>query len=211
PVLSPQERYSARDLQGLTVEHDPASIPEGQTLVLTLKDRGVLEGGEDVLEQVALAAVARAQEEQELRRRRPPYDPYGQEEPGPAPQVLSRHGAAYRDTSCGTTGCDSHVSQRITGCHDLCIMVYCGLPRPVYRNTPRAALPCISRHAMSYHGVSQAFTLLALTLCCVTVYRVTVRHVTGYRDILIEITMRRWISEHNERHRDVPLISRYSN
>ncbi|XP_014117725.1 PREDICTED: U4/U6.U5 tri-snRNP-associated protein 1 [Pseudopodoces humilis] len=35
-----RERYSARDLQGLTVEHDPASIPEGQTLVLTLKDRG---------------------------------------------------------------------------------------------------------------------------------------------------------------------------
>ncbi|XP_057245375.1 U4/U6.U5 tri-snRNP-associated protein 1, partial [Malurus melanocephalus] len=35
-----RERYSARDLQGLTVEHDPNSIPEGQTLVLTLKDRG---------------------------------------------------------------------------------------------------------------------------------------------------------------------------
>ncbi|XP_017586894.1 PREDICTED: U4/U6.U5 tri-snRNP-associated protein 1 [Corvus brachyrhynchos] len=35
-----RERYSARDLQGLTVEHDPASIPEGQSLVLTLKDRG---------------------------------------------------------------------------------------------------------------------------------------------------------------------------
>uniref|UniRef100_A0A674GRC7 Spliceosome associated factor 1, recruiter of U4/U6.U5 tri-snRNP n=1 Tax=Taeniopygia guttata TaxID=59729 RepID=A0A674GRC7_TAEGU len=78
-----RERYSARDLQGLTVEHDPASIPEGQTLVLTLKDRGVLEGGEDILEQAALAAAARAREEQELRRRRPNYDPYGEQEPGP--------------------------------------------------------------------------------------------------------------------------------
>ncbi|XP_014749544.1 PREDICTED: U4/U6.U5 tri-snRNP-associated protein 1 [Sturnus vulgaris] len=79
-----RERYSARDLQGLTVEHDPASIPEGQTLVLTLKDRGVLEAGEDVLEQVALAAVAKAREEQEQRRRRPNYDPYGDSEPGAA-------------------------------------------------------------------------------------------------------------------------------
>ncbi|XP_056365908.1 U4/U6.U5 tri-snRNP-associated protein 1-like [Oenanthe melanoleuca] len=82
-----RERYSARDLQGLTVEHDPASIPEGQTLVLTLKDRGVLDSGEDVLEQVALAAAAKAREDQELRRRRPAYEPYGQEEPGPAPQA----------------------------------------------------------------------------------------------------------------------------
>ncbi|XP_032939516.1 U4/U6.U5 tri-snRNP-associated protein 1 [Catharus ustulatus] len=82
-----RERYSARDLQGLTVEHDPASIPEGQTLVLTLKDRGVLDSGEDVLEQVALAAAAKAREDQELRRRRPPYEPYGEEEPGPAPQA----------------------------------------------------------------------------------------------------------------------------
>ncbi|XP_068856076.1 U4/U6.U5 tri-snRNP-associated protein 1 [Aphelocoma coerulescens] len=82
-----RERYSARDLQGLTVEHDPASIPEGQSLVLTLKDRGVLEPGEDVLEQVALAAAARAREEQELRRRRPPYDPYGEQPPGPALQA----------------------------------------------------------------------------------------------------------------------------
>ncbi|NXK86484.1 SNUT1 protein, partial [Formicarius rufipectus] len=80
------ERYSARDLQGLTVEHDPASIPEGQTLVLTLKDRGVLEPGEDVLEQAALAAQERAREEQELRRKKPPYVPYEEEEPGPAPQ-----------------------------------------------------------------------------------------------------------------------------
>ncbi|XP_030921658.1 U4/U6.U5 tri-snRNP-associated protein 1 [Geospiza fortis] len=105
-----RERYSARDLQGLTVEHDPASIPEGQTLVLTLKDRGVLEGGEDVLEQVALAAAARAQEEQELRRRRPNYDPYGEQEPGPGAQVP---GTRYRDIAI-------HLlrSQRIDQYHD---------------------------------------------------------------------------------------------
>ncbi|XP_051631622.1 U4/U6.U5 tri-snRNP-associated protein 1 isoform X2 [Manacus candei] len=81
-----RERYSARDLQGLTVEHDPAAIPEGQTLVLTLKDRGVLEEGEDVLEQPTLAAQERAREELELRRKKPPYVPYEEEEPGPAPQ-----------------------------------------------------------------------------------------------------------------------------
>ncbi|OPJ75583.1 hypothetical protein AV530_017580 [Patagioenas fasciata monilis] len=38
------ERYSARDLQGLTVEHDPGAFREGETLVLTLKDKG--EGGQ---------------------------------------------------------------------------------------------------------------------------------------------------------------------
>ncbi|NXC79374.1 SNUT1 protein, partial [Cercotrichas coryphoeus] len=84
-----RERYSARDLQGLTVEHDPVSIPEGQTLVLTLKDRGVLDSGKDVLEQVELAAAAKAGEEQELRWRHPPYEPYGEQGPGLAPQAPS--------------------------------------------------------------------------------------------------------------------------
>ncbi|RMC22739.1 hypothetical protein DUI87_00252 [Hirundo rustica rustica] len=111
-----RERYSARDLQGLTVEHDPASIPEGQTLVLTLKDRGVLEAGDDVLEQVALAAAARAREEQELRRRRPPYDPYGQEEPGPGPQRARR----YRDGSVDNAT-RSSVSRYPGRCRDTAV------------------------------------------------------------------------------------------
>ncbi|NXD33111.1 SNUT1 protein, partial [Copsychus sechellarum] len=84
-----RECYSAWDLQGLTVEHDLASIPEGQMLVLTLKDRGVLDLGKDVLEQVVLAAAVKAREEQELQWRRPPYEPYGEQEPSPAPQAPS--------------------------------------------------------------------------------------------------------------------------
>ncbi|NXP18522.1 SNUT1 protein, partial [Scytalopus superciliaris] len=109
-----RERYSARDLQGLAVEHDPASIPEGQTLVLTLKDRGVLEPGEDILEQPTLAAQERAREELELRRKKPSYVPYEEEEPGPAPQVwpcssgrdISQHTAHLvqrHPTVCGIT------------------------------------------------------------------------------------------------------------
>ncbi|NXP97529.1 SNUT1 protein, partial [Vidua macroura] len=97
-----RERYSARDLQGLTVEHDPASIPEGQTLVLTLKDRGQWGHGD-----VGDTGVAQGSEEQELRRRRPNYDPYGEQEPAPGPQVpccdISRYIGAYSDVPWCTT------------------------------------------------------------------------------------------------------------
>lgn len=40
PHVSPQDLYSSRDLQGLTVEHDVGAFREGETLVLTLKDKG---------------------------------------------------------------------------------------------------------------------------------------------------------------------------
>lgn len=39
-----QDLYSARDLQGLTVEHAIDSFREGETVVLTLKDKGELAG-----------------------------------------------------------------------------------------------------------------------------------------------------------------------
>lgn len=40
---------SARDLQGLTVEHAMDSLREGQTAILTPKDKGALREEEDVL------------------------------------------------------------------------------------------------------------------------------------------------------------------
>lgn len=43
--MSPQDLYSSRDLQGLTVEHDLGAFREGETLVLTLKDKGEWGGG----------------------------------------------------------------------------------------------------------------------------------------------------------------------
>ncbi|KAK2510301.1 hypothetical protein Q9233_017878 [Columba guinea] len=77
------ERYSARDLQGLTVEHDPGAFREGETLVLTLKDKGVLEEAEDVLVNVTLHSQAQA----ELRRPKPPHAPYD-DDPDPKTHEL---------------------------------------------------------------------------------------------------------------------------
>nr|XP_021404280.1 U4/U6.U5 tri-snRNP-associated protein 1 [Lonchura striata domestica] len=112
-----RERYSARDLQGLTVEHDPASIPEG--------------------------------EEQEQRRRRPNYDPYGEQEPAPGSQVpgvgyrdmpiaiyrsILRHAARYRGLSLDIT-IHRSVGRYVVGYRDISV----GVTPP--EGTPQAPLP----------------------------------------------------------------------
>ncbi|XP_074786358.1 U4/U6.U5 tri-snRNP-associated protein 1-like [Athene noctua] len=80
-----RDLYSSRDLQGLTVEHDLGAFREGETLVLTLKDKGVLEESEDVLVNVTLVAEEQAQENAELRKKKPPYIPYEDEDPPTGP------------------------------------------------------------------------------------------------------------------------------
>ncbi|XP_040850104.1 U4/U6.U5 tri-snRNP-associated protein 1 [Ochotona curzoniae] len=74
-----QELYSARDLQGLTVEHAIDSFREGETVVLTLKDKGVLQEEEDVLVNVNLVDKERAEKNVELRKKKPGYLPYTDE------------------------------------------------------------------------------------------------------------------------------------
>ncbi|XP_054664344.1 U4/U6.U5 tri-snRNP-associated protein 1 [Grus americana] len=86
-----RDLYSSRDLQGLTVEHDLGAFREGETLVLTLKDKGVLEESEDVLVNVTLVAEEQAQENAELRKKKPPYVPYEDEDPAAAPQGPKEH------------------------------------------------------------------------------------------------------------------------
>ncbi|XP_019501084.1 PREDICTED: U4/U6.U5 tri-snRNP-associated protein 1 isoform X2 [Hipposideros armiger] len=75
-----QDLYSARDLQGLTVEHAIDSFQEGETLVLTLKDKGVLQEEEDVLVNVNLVDKERAKKNVELRKKKPDYLPYAEDE-----------------------------------------------------------------------------------------------------------------------------------
>lgn len=73
--------YSARDLKGLTVEHTIDSFQEGQTVVLTLKDKGVLEEeGGDVLVNVNMVDLEKAKKNVELRKKKPDYKPYEEEE-----------------------------------------------------------------------------------------------------------------------------------
>ncbi|XP_047548334.1 U4/U6.U5 tri-snRNP-associated protein 1 isoform X2 [Lutra lutra] len=75
-----QDLYSARDLQGLTVEHAIDSFREGETLILTLKDKGVLQEEEDVLVNVNLLDKERAEKNVELRKKKPDYLPYAEDE-----------------------------------------------------------------------------------------------------------------------------------
>ncbi|KAL8183970.1 UNVERIFIED_CONTAM: U4/U6.U5 tri-snRNP-associated protein 1, partial [Gekko kuhli] len=76
-----QVSYSSRDLKGLTVEHTIDSFREGETVILTLKDKGVLEEeGGDVLVNVNIVDKEKAEKNVELRKKKPDYKPYEEEE-----------------------------------------------------------------------------------------------------------------------------------
>lgn len=61
--------YSAADLQGLKLQHSAEAFREGENVVLTLKDRGVLDGSDDELVNVNLAeADARVDKAKTLAR-----------------------------------------------------------------------------------------------------------------------------------------------
>ncbi|XP_053134672.1 U4/U6.U5 tri-snRNP-associated protein 1 isoform X2 [Hemicordylus capensis] len=73
--------YSSRDLKGLKVEHTIDSFQEGETVILTLKDKGVLEEeGGDVLVNVNMVDKEKAKKNVELRKKKPEYKPYEEEE-----------------------------------------------------------------------------------------------------------------------------------
>ncbi|XP_058496520.1 U4/U6.U5 tri-snRNP-associated protein 1 [Solea solea] len=72
--------YSSRDLKGLKVQHKVDSFTEGQTVILTLQDKGVLEEEEDVLVNVGLVDKEKAEKNVELKKKKPEYKPYEEEE-----------------------------------------------------------------------------------------------------------------------------------
>lgn len=75
-----KENYSSKDLKGLTVQHKIESFQEGQTVILTLQDKGVLAEEEDVLVNVNLIDKERADKNVELKKKKPDYKPYDEEE-----------------------------------------------------------------------------------------------------------------------------------
>ncbi|XP_076836519.1 U4/U6.U5 tri-snRNP-associated protein 1 [Brachyhypopomus gauderio] len=77
---SKKEAYSSRDLKGLTVQHKMESFNEGETVILTLQDKGVLEEKEDVLVNVGLVDREKAEKNVELKKKKPDYKPYEEEE-----------------------------------------------------------------------------------------------------------------------------------
>ncbi|GFS60678.1 hypothetical protein NPIL_117051 [Nephila pilipes] len=71
--------YTSEHLKGLTVAHDVDSFSEGRQVILTLKDKGVLEEEDDVLENVNIVDNERYAKNVENKKKKPDYKPY--EEP----------------------------------------------------------------------------------------------------------------------------------
>ncbi|KAM7394467.1 hypothetical protein PAMP_021270 [Pampus punctatissimus] len=77
---SKKDAYTSGDLKGLKVQHKVESFNEGQTVILTLQDKGVLEEEEDVLVNVGLVDKEKAEKNVELKKKKPDYKPYDEEE-----------------------------------------------------------------------------------------------------------------------------------
>ncbi|XP_078058913.1 U4/U6.U5 tri-snRNP-associated protein 1 [Mustelus asterias] len=75
-----QSAYTSRDLKGLTVQHDIEAFKEGEAVVLTLKDKGVLDEEDDVLVNVNILDKERATKNVEQKKKKPDYKPYEEEE-----------------------------------------------------------------------------------------------------------------------------------
>lgn len=89
-----KEAYSARDLRGLRVEHSVDHFSEGNAVILTLKDQGVLDEGADVLVNVNMLDDERYKKNIEKKRMKPNsygYNVYEEDEFGEKPSVLSKY------------------------------------------------------------------------------------------------------------------------
>ncbi|XP_051733386.1 U4/U6.U5 tri-snRNP-associated protein 1 [Ctenopharyngodon idella] len=75
-----RDSYGSHHLKGLKVQHKMDSFREGETVVLTLEDKGVLEEKEDVLVNVGLVDKEKAEKNVELKKKKPDYKPYEEEE-----------------------------------------------------------------------------------------------------------------------------------
>lgn len=68
--------YTEKNLKGLKVEHNIEKIEEGKTLILTLKDQGVLDEGDDVLVNINITDEERYQRNILNKTKKPGYDAY---------------------------------------------------------------------------------------------------------------------------------------
>lgn len=84
--------YTSKDLRGLKVEHDRDNILEGKDVVLTLKDQNILQEEGDVLVNVNLIDTERYKKNNEIKKQKPGYQPYEEEEVDehglPKPKIL---------------------------------------------------------------------------------------------------------------------------
>ncbi|XP_033123478.1 U4/U6.U5 tri-snRNP-associated protein 1-like [Anneissia japonica] len=75
-----EKAYGSRDIAGLQVQHSLKSFKEGKSVILTLKDSGILDEEDDALVNVNMVDDILAARNTELRKGRPGYIPYEQEE-----------------------------------------------------------------------------------------------------------------------------------
>jgi len=79
--MTKKSQYTSRDLKGLKVEHDQEMIQEGRTVILTLKDKGVLDDdAEDTLINVNLIDDEKAAKNVENKKKKPTYQAYDEPE-----------------------------------------------------------------------------------------------------------------------------------
>ncbi|RMX51409.1 hypothetical protein pdam_00012621, partial [Pocillopora damicornis] len=77
---SKKPTYSSQDLRGIKVEHSQEHFTEGSTVIMTLKDAGVLDEDEQTLVNVNIVDREKADKNVELRKRKPDYKPYDEPE-----------------------------------------------------------------------------------------------------------------------------------
>ncbi|ODN77678.1 hypothetical protein L202_04828 [Cryptococcus amylolentus CBS 6039] len=103
-----EEGYGEEDLKGLKVGHEAEEFEEGEDVILTLKDSGILGGEEDELQNVNLAEDAKIKAARERKRKaQAAYTGYDDEEfedegrIGERGSVLAKYDEAYADLGKG--------------------------------------------------------------------------------------------------------------
>lgn len=78
-----RKAYCGKDLRGLVVEHSKEKFADGKEIVLTLKDKAILDDDDDdVLVNVNIIDEEKAEKNIDLRKKKPGYDAYDETEDG---------------------------------------------------------------------------------------------------------------------------------
>lgn len=72
--------YSSKDLKGFAIGHNADSIKDGAHVILTLRDKDVLNDNEDVLENINLLDDEKAAKNVDNKVKKPDYKPYDDDE-----------------------------------------------------------------------------------------------------------------------------------
>lgn len=74
------QQYTSKNLKGFKVEHDMDNFTEGKSVILTLKDKEVLDEEEDILVNVNIAENERYKKNNEVKKNKAVYNAYDDQE-----------------------------------------------------------------------------------------------------------------------------------